>query len=117
MTEEKRSFWWYMFRAVQIVWVLPATILVWVFYILPTYLLFRDLVFVRWAQFGVAEFILAEKNLEPWYRKLWRDWAGWGGPCVIIWKGDKETLISTTRFHELEHAKQQLYCGVFFCPA
>lgn len=115
--QSKPKWYWYVGRTLGILWALPATVLVWVFYILPMYLIARDLVFVRWAQYGVAEFILADKDLEKWYVRLWRDWGGWGGPGMFIWKGDRTTLICTTRFHELEHVKQQFYLGIFFYPA
>ena len=58
-----------------------------------------------------------EKGLEKWYARLWRDWGGWGGPGMFIWKGNRTTLVSTTRFHELEHCRQQFYLGLFFYPA
>lgn len=82
-----------MLRVIQFLWVLPATILTWLFYILPMWLIFRDIVFVRWAEFLVAEFKLAKEDLEPWYAKLWRDWGGWGGPCVFIRRTDGSQLV------------------------
>lgn len=105
-----------LLRIIQFVWLLPATILVWLFYILPMWLIFRDLVFVSWAELFVAEFRLADKDLEPWYAKAWRDWYGWGGPCVFI-RRDDSTNLEKTRIHELRHCEQQFIWGVFFYPA
>jgi len=115
--QPKPKWYWYIGRTLGILWALPATILTYVFYVLPMWLIFRDLVFVRWAQYGVAEFILADKDLEKWYVRLWRDWGGWGGPGMFIWKGDRTTLICTTRLHELCHVEQQFRWGIFFYPA
>lgn len=105
-----------MLRSVQILWLLPATILVWFIYVLPVWLIFRDLVFVRWAQFGVIEFVLAKKGLEKWHVKLWHDWAGWAGPMVFVWRGDPHVVMSRTRAHEMEHCRQQFYAGIFLYP-
>lgn len=105
-----------MIRTLQIIWLLPMTVLVWVIYILPLWLIWRDLKFVRWAKYGVAEFILAERALEAWHARLWRDWAGWGGPCCFVWKGDPHAVMSRTRLHELEHCRQQFVWGPLFYP-
>ena len=110
------KWWWYILRTVQIIWVSPAAVLVWLGYILPMWWVARDLVFVRWAQYGVAEFVLADKGLASWHVKLWGDWAGWGGPCVFVWRGDPHAPMGRTRLHELEHCRQQFYAGVFFYP-
>jgi len=93
----ERSWLWYVGRTLGVIWLLPATVLVWLFYVLPMWLIAGDLVFVRWAQYGVAEFVLADKALEAWHVRLWRDWAGWAGPCVFVWKGDPHVPFQSTR--------------------
>jgi len=112
----ERKFWWYVVRVLQIIWLSPAIVLVWFFYALPMWLIFRDLVFVRWVEFGIAEFVLAEKGLESWHKRLWRDWAGWAGPGFFIWVGDPHAPMSATRDHEIEHCRQQYRWGIFFYP-
>lgn len=107
-----------MKRVMQFLWVFPATVLTWLFYILPMHVIFRDLVFCGWAEPLVAEFKLAKENLEPWYAKLWRDWGGWGGPCVFIRRDVSDPAVLTrVRKHELEHVHQQFRWGIFFYPA
>jgi hypothetical protein len=109
------KFW----RIVGIIWLSPATILVWLFYVIPTWLIWRDLVFVGWAQLGIAEFRLASKGLERWHVRLWRDWAGWSGPCVFITKelaGAPVAITDRTRRHEIRHCVQQFLFGVLFYP-
>lgn len=108
----------YALRVLQFLWILPAWILMWLFYVLPMWLIFRDLVFVRWADFLVAEFELATENLEPWFAKLWRGWIGFGGPGVIIRKVIwDEASRERTRKHELTHVQQQYRWGLLFYPA
>lgn len=109
-----------MVRILQILWTLPAAILVWVFYVIPTWLIWRDLVFIGWAEFGIAEFVLAPTGLERWHVRLWRDWAGWAGPCVFITMRERnatESAWQRTRTHELRHCHDQFILGVFFYPA
>jgi len=113
----ERSWLWYVGRTLGVIWLLPATVLVWLFYVLPMWLIAGDLVFVRWAQYGVAEFVLADKALEAWHVRLWRDWAGWAGPCVFVWKGDPHVPFQSTRLHEMEHCHQQFCFGLMFYPA
>ena len=105
-----------MLRIFQFLWVLPVTILVWLFYILPIWLIFRGIEFIGWAEPFVAEFQLTRDGLvPPWYAKLWRDWGGWAGPCVFI----RRRLVAATRLgrvrvHELTHVHQQFRWGIFF---
>lgn len=114
MQPSEGKFW----RIVGMIWLSPMTILVWLFYVLPTWLIWRDLVFVGWAQLGIAEFTLASKGLERWHVRLWRDWAGWSGPCVFITKSAVQTYPgwTRTRKHELEHCSQQFRWGVLHYP-
>lgn len=107
-------------RILQFLWLLPVTIPVWLFYILPLWLIWRDLKYTGSPDFLVAAFVLAKKDLEPWHVKLWRDWAGWGGPCVLIlrvYEGATPAEIQRTTLHELKHVWQQFCLGIFFYPA
>ncbi len=104
-------------------WLLPMTMLIWTFYILP--LLWKDLKFVGWADFLIPHFQV--KSKKSWYARMWRDWWGWSGPCVIITADISEDLqgwsltlikeiIQTTVKHELRHCKQQFVFGPLHYP-
>lgn len=104
----------YVVRTLQILWLSLATVLVWLFYILPLYVIFRDLVWEGWFEYGIAEFTLAEKGLEKWHVRLWRDWQGWAGPMVLIRRSSMEPdAVNRTRKHELRHCWQQFILGIF----
>lgn len=105
---------WYVLRTIHILLLSPVTILVWLFYILPMWLIARDLFFYRWVEYGVAEFVLYETKLVPWHARLWRDWAGWGGPCCLIRRNWTHADPLRTRRHEVEHCRQQFAVGVLF---
>lgn len=107
-----RRWYWYVGRTLGILWVPPATVLVWVFYIFPMWMIARDLIWVCWAEYGVAEFILSGAHA-----RAWRKWGGWGGPSVFVWRGRMQPSSSPTRRHELEHCRQQFRLGLFFYPA
>ena len=111
------SVWFYAVRTLQILWLSPATILVWFFYIFLMHVIFRDLVWVGWAEYGVAEFKLAKEDLEPWYIAAWKDWSGWSGPMVIIRRDNMDAAsIDRTRKHEIRHCWQQFIFGIFHYP-
>jgi hypothetical protein len=105
-------------RILGFVWVLPATVLVWTFYILPAWGL-------GWLTYGgsptflVAMFVVAKQRRETWYTRAWRDWAGWSGPCVVLLKEDPalNDAYRRTVAHELRHCAQQFALGLFFYPA
>jgi len=102
------------------IWVLPAAILVWVFYILPLWLIWKDLKFIKWHEPFMARFQLANKDLEPWHVRWWKDWYGVGLPCAYIHK-DLETLaddeyVAVVCVHEARHCKQWFVFGVLFYP-
>lgn len=106
-------------RIVQFIWLLPATILCWLFYILPMWLIFRELKFVA-SPIGtlVAVFVLADEDSGSWYVKLWRDWGGWAGPCVVIVRRlfEPPEVFTSILAHEMDHEKWQFILGVFFYP-
>jgi len=108
------------------IWLLPATILVWLFYILPLLAVSRIKYYDRAGPF-VLSFEVIKK--DDWYGRAWHKWAGWSGPCVYLFRrygssdlsgADNETLSrfdKIVRKHELRHCDQQFWLGVLFYPA
>jgi hypothetical protein len=102
-----------------VLWLLPITILVWLFYILP--LTLRDIEYIGQPSFMVFHFQLISKR--SWYARLWRDWLGWSGPCVIIAR-NPDNLFTPVKasmakiiIHETRHCYQQFVFGPLFYPA
>jgi hypothetical protein len=103
-------------RSILFAWLLPATIIGWVFYVLPLWMV-GAIKKKTSSEFLIAEFALNAASRFTWYVKAWENWAGWGGPCVIICKGLEATEASAKiRRHEFEHCFQQFRLGVFFYP-
>jgi len=103
-------------NVLKFLWLLPATILVWVFYVLPLWVT-RQISFLSWTtakEMKIPIFIL--ENYNSVYGRLWRDWAGWSGPWVIIVK-EYNARSSSTILHEAQHCDDQATWGVFFYPA
>lgn len=90
------------------IWLLPITILAWMFYILPLWAL-GCIRFDGYAAFLIPKFVLVNKY--AWYTKMWRDWAGVSLPNAIITKEDLDN--ETTMKHELRHCFQQWLFGPF----
>lgn len=95
------------------IWLLPITILVWLFYVLPLWCLG----YIRYI--GMIDSFVwhfeVNQDKSNWYTKLWRDWAGWSGPCVIITKKSNNLFFNArTIVHELRHCHQQFAFGPFF---
>lgn len=107
----------YFLRTLGAVWLLPATILVWLFYILPAWA-FGVIRWDGWHSYLIAQFKLV--NEDSWYAKAWRDWYGWSGPCVVIIKdlpGEADDRwVAVTVVHEGRHCAQQFVLGIFFYP-
>lgn len=110
-------------RVLGFIWLLPMTVIVWAFYVLP--LMWKDLRFVGWADFLVAHFTVKSKH--SWYAKAWRDWLGWSGPCVVVTRSvaDEyehlpsakiEEIDARTLKHELRHCQQQFVFGALHYP-
>jgi len=107
-------------------WLLPATALVWLFYILPFWAAKQIKYNKRERDFVWSFEVVAEDN---WYGRAWSKWAGWSGPCVYIFKRyrkedypnvSEEALRlydEVTRVHELRHCDQQFAFGPFHYPA
>lgn len=104
-----------LFAILGTIWLLPITILVWMFYILPLWAL-GHIKFSDWADFLVPHFVLDEKKSNSWYAKQWRDWAGVSLPNAIITKyeeGHNFPSYTRTMLHELRHCYQQWAFGPF----
>jgi len=108
-------------------WLLPVTILVWSFYILPLWVA-GDIELVD-SEWPIAKFKLVSKS--SWYARLWKNWWGYSGPCAYIYKDedyiqweasielDKEWLVAAVRrteLHEVRHCFQQLVFGPLHYP-
>ena len=102
-------------RALGFVWLLPATILVWFFYVIPLWG-FGYIEYDGSADFLIAKFRLA-KGVN-WYSKLWDRWWGWSGPCVLIIHHNVSdgTEMTRTLVHEIRHCKQQFVFGAVHYP-
>lgn len=106
-------------RIIQFIWLLPATILTWLFYILPLILL-KEIEYVGMTDFLVFKFI---NPIDPksWYDQQWEKWGGWSGPCVMIVKpyvgpgGHSADIIIED--HENQHCRDQFWFGPLFYPA
>lgn len=108
------------------IWLLPATTLVWLLYILPFWATKQIKYNKRERDFVWSFEVIAEDN---WYARAWNKWAGWAGPCVYIFKkyrkedypnvSEKALRLydEVTRVHELRHCDQQFVFGIFHYPA
>jgi hypothetical protein len=113
--EEKSKF----VRILQFIWLLPATLLVGLFYILPL-LMFKEIKYRGMPRFLIFEFENME-NPGSWFDEQWKKWSGWSGPCFYIWKPHNgpggHVMDHITMIHELRHCEQQFWLGLFFYPA
>ena len=105
-------------RILGFVWLLPITIPVWLVYVLPLWAL-GQITFKGWYSPLIAAFQLVNSN--SWYAKRWKDWYGWSGPCMFIYKdlpGDHDAKkVFRTMEHEERHCLQQFVLGPLFYPA
>ena len=109
----------YFLRTLGFIWLLPATILVWLFYISWAWV-FGLIIWKGWHSYAIAQFQL--KNEDSWYAKLWKDWGGWSGPCVLIYKDNPgkwdDAWVARTKLHEADgHCIQQFIFGIFHYPS
>lgn len=99
-------------RVIQFFWVLPLTVIVWLLYILPLWLLARDYRFVRVLEPGIIMLELVNIDVSAWHTRLWRDWGGVGLPCAVLLRARYATDPKLIR-HELEHCYQLFRWGIF----
>jgi len=101
-------------RVLQFIWLLPATFLLWFFYVLP--LMFIGAIrLIGYPEFLIAEFSVDKNKSPDWYYKLWVGWSGYGGPCFFISNPSVDPDYNArVKRHELEHCYQQFRLGVFF---
>ena len=103
-----------MKQVLQFIWLLPATILVWLFYILPLWLVTGDIVY-EGKEPSMPVWIFKVVSKRSWYGRAWHRWLGWSGPCVYLYKNaDNPNLDKVTRIHELAHCKQQFKWGFIY---
>lgn len=107
-------------------WLLPATTLVWLLYILPLWATKQIKYNKRERDFVWSFRVVVEDN---WYARAWNKWAGWSGPCVYIFKqyskkdypniSEKALRLydEVTKVHEMRHCYQQFIFGPFHYPA
>jgi len=101
-------------------WCLPATILVWLFYILPSWI-FKDIEFKQWDGPFIARFKIDRDNpnLNKLHSKWWSNWGGLGLPCAYIYRDDSlhswdRRFIEKTCRHERRHCIQWFILGPLF---
>ena len=116
-------------RALGFLWLLPATVLVWTFYVLPVWAT-GNIEFEEAKNFVV---VFKLKKRDSWYARLWKKWWGWSGPCVYIYRDTGHILeelsevnelyklyideqVSITKKHELRHCDQQFVFGPLHYP-
>jgi hypothetical protein len=102
-----------LLRFVQFIWLLPMTILVWAGYVLPLWV--TGQVKYDGTFNGCIRFRLND-SLNTWYTRLWSAWAGWSGPCVMVYKSINERVDRNTFHHEYRHCWQQFWFGPLHYP-
>jgi hypothetical protein len=101
-------------------WCAPF-LLAWI-YPVGMMLVFKDFKFTGF-EGPFAKFELVKEGVEPWHRKLWKDWAGVGLPgffCygVPLYKAEdsdcRSAWLERTIKHEKAHCWQWLALGLLF---
>ncbi|KKN71073.1 hypothetical protein LCGC14_0424900 [marine sediment metagenome] len=91
------------------IWMLPATIPIWLFYIGPA-LLLGWLRFDGWAEPGIARLFVNADN-DNWHSRAWEKWGGLCLPHAVILAIHN---VKNER-HELRHHRQwEILGGVLF---
>jgi hypothetical protein len=103
-----------MLRLLQFLWLLPMTILVWLVYVLPLWLM-GQIRFDRIMDRSIVVFKLNEAK-NSWYTKLWSGWAGWSGPCAIVYRPYPKEVEYMILAHEYRHCWQQFWFGPLHYP-
>ena len=100
---------------IKFIWLLPATIVAWLVYILPL-ILTKQVKYIGKYSPIIWKFRLTRE--ETWYSEKWRDWYGWSGPCVILYRDElsihDDKWVGLTLKHEGRHCEQQTWLGAFF---
>ena len=100
----------------KFLWLLPITILVWLFYVLPLWAV-GEIEYEGKADTFIWIF-LNPIDPDSVYDKAWAKWAGQALPCAYIYA--KHTTFNgplydqITKIHEVKHCKDQLLFGPFF---
>jgi len=111
-----------LFHILGTLWALPFTIICWVFYILPFWLIFGD--FKKMKSFSNKPLILILRvntdipSYIPWHIKRWKDFGGMAVPNVIIYRDDTtpddDWYIPYTIKHEYNHNIWMFILGPIF---
>lgn len=104
-----------MIRWLGFLWLLPMTIVVWLFYVLPVWWVLGGVRYVGKAAPLVWEFEVIVA--DTWYHRVWDGWSGWSGPCVIFLHESirkRPQSGARIRLHELRHCWQWAVMGPIF---
>jgi hypothetical protein len=107
------SWYWWIILIAQFNWTLP--LLSWIYPLFMT-LVFRDFTFDGFSG-PFARFKLAEKDVEPWHAKRWRDWWGmalFGFICYREIPGTTEKQVKQLFVHESVHCWQAIIGGLLY---
>lgn len=102
-----------LFRILGFMWLLPMTAIIWLFYILPLWVLGQTK-HDGTLDFLIAKFVLVDRG--NWYSRAWKNWAGWSGPCVVIYRKFDPSIAQQILKHEYRHCMQQFVFGAFHYP-
>lgn len=87
---------------------MPMTLVIWLFYVLPLWML-EQIKYEGALDFLIVKFVLVEHN--NWYTRAWSKWAGWSGPCIVVYANHKGVDVARILKHEYRHCQQQFVFG------
>jgi hypothetical protein len=102
-----------LFRFLGFVWLFPMAITVWILYVLPLWAS-GQIKYDGVLDFLIVKFVLVNKS--NWYCRLWKNFAGWSGPCVVIYRTYYKCNTPKTLIHEYRHCQQQFIFGPTHYP-
>jgi hypothetical protein len=95
------------------VWLLPMTIVIWTLYVLPLWIT-GQIKYEGALDFLIAKFVLIDRG--NWYSRAWKNWGGWSGPCVVVYRKFDERGTQLILKHEYRHCQQQFVFGALHYP-
>ena len=101
---------------IKFIWTLIPAAIVWLFYILPLILTGS---IKYYGKEDTYIWIFEVQQKDTWYCRAWKDWGGWSGPCVILFRPGLSKLYVFDQYldHEADHCLWQTRLGIFFYPA
>jgi hypothetical protein len=105
-----------MLNILKTLWMLPVSILVWLFYILPLWATSH----IRYEKRLSPIVLLFRVNKEKtcWYARSWQKWWGCSLPHTLILHWDiPDKYIDGVISHEFDHEHKWENWGIFFTPA